>query len=250
MNIINYIKFGIKDPFASIKFVLGGKVGVNLLCLRRIAMSLGCSKNSVKDYINQILADEEFNRKVWAELHGLGYIGWIDFPEGLYTLMRILKPEIVVETGVAAGVSSAYILKALEDNDKGELFSIDLPNHELEYFPKLGFKPISIIPQGKEPGFAVPAELRYRWHLKLGKSKEILPQLLQELGSVDSFLHDSEHTYGNMMFEYKEAWKYLRSGGLLLSDNIFMNSAFDDFSKLIVRKPFYVYFAGWGCIVK
>jgi uncharacterized protein (DUF486 family) len=52
------------------------------------------------------------------------------------------------------------------------------------------------------------------------------------------------------MFEYKEAWKYLRNGGLLLSDNVFMNSAFDDFSKLTARKPFYVYFAEWGCIVK
>ncbi|MES4787406.1 MAG: class I SAM-dependent methyltransferase [Nitrospiraceae bacterium] len=164
--------------------------------------------------------------------------------------MRILKPAIVVETGVAAGISSAYILKALEDNDKGELFSIDFPNYEQKYFPKLGLKPVSIIPEGEEPGFVIPSELRHRWHLLFGKSQEILPRLLREIGFIDCFLHDSEHTYENMMFEYREAWRHLRDSGLLLSDNVFMNSAFNDFCKLVRRKTLYVYFAGWGCIVK
>jgi len=248
---IKGIKYAMEDPSAAIKFILSGKDKANVLCLRRIAVSLGFSKMVVDTYLNKILSDEDFHHNVWSKLHRLNYSGWIDFPQGLYTLIRLLKPEIVVETGVAAGVSSAYILKALEENDNGELLSIDFPNYELNYFPKLGLNPVSILPDGKEPGFAVPAELRHRWHLKLGKkSQEILPQLLKEFGNCDCFLHDSEHTYKNMMFEYREAWRHLRNGGLLLSDNIFMNSAFHDFSKLTARKPFYVYFAGWGCIIK
>jgi len=245
-----WVRHALRDPLAAINFVLSGKFGVNLVCLRRIAVSLGHSKKSVDGYLNQIFADKEFNRKVSTKLYGLDYAGWIGFPEGLYTLMRILKPEIVVETGVAAGVSSAYILKALEDNGEGELFSVDLTNYELEYFPKLGLDPVAIIPEGKEPGFVIPAELKRRWHLNLGKSQEILPQLLKEIGPIDSFLHDGEHTYKSMMFEYKEAWRHLRNGGLLLSDNVFMNSAFNDFSNLTSKRPFCVYFAGWGCIVK
>jgi len=40
-----------------------------------------------------------------------------------------LKPKIIIETSVASGISSAYILKALEDNDCGKLISIDKPNY-------------------------------------------------------------------------------------------------------------------------
>ena len=45
----------------------------------------------------------------------------------LYFLVRELKPEKIIETGVHRGVSSLFILQALEDNGKGELYSIDLP---------------------------------------------------------------------------------------------------------------------------
>jgi predicted O-methyltransferase YrrM len=168
----------------------------------------------------------------------------------VYILVRILKPTYVVETGVAAGVSSAYILMGLEMNNKGELFSIDLPNYELEYFPKLGLKPVSIIPKERNVGFAIPPWLKHRWHLILGNSREILPKLLNELKTIDIFLHDSEHTYDHMMFEYREAWSHLKSGGLLLSDNVFMNRAFEDFAKEVKAKPILLYFAGWGAIVK
>jgi hypothetical protein len=39
----------------------------------------------------------------------------------------VVKPDKVVETGVYKGSSSAVTLQALEDNNKGKLFSIDLP---------------------------------------------------------------------------------------------------------------------------
>jgi len=48
-------------------------------------------------------------------------------------------------------------------------------------------------------------------------------------------MHDSEHPYECMIFEYEEAWKYLKSGGLLVSDDINWNSVFGDFSKSYSR---------------
>lgn len=45
----------------------------------------------------------------------------------LYLTVRLIKPETIVETGVSSGSSSAYILRALYDNQKGKLYSIDLP---------------------------------------------------------------------------------------------------------------------------
>ena len=50
----------------------------------------------------------------------------------LYFLIRELKPEKIIETGVHRGVSSLFILQALEDNEKGELYSIDLPLAEYD----------------------------------------------------------------------------------------------------------------------
>ena len=44
------------------------------------------------------------------------------------------QPEVVVETGVAHGVTSRVVLEALNSNDRGHLWSIDLPhpfNHRL-----------------------------------------------------------------------------------------------------------------------
>ena len=43
----------------------------------------------------------------------------------LYILCKLAKPELIVETGVAYGLSSMYILQAFEENKKGSLHSID-----------------------------------------------------------------------------------------------------------------------------
>ncbi|MBS7618991.1 hypothetical protein KEJ25_10485, partial [Candidatus Bathyarchaeota archaeon] len=53
----------------------------------------------------------------------------VSFEEALslYLIVRVLRPKYVVETGVSAGRSSAFILCGLCDNGEGELYSID-PN--------------------------------------------------------------------------------------------------------------------------
>lgn len=50
--------------------------------------------------------------------------------------------------------------------------------------------------------------------------------LLQHLGQIDLFLHDSLHTQEHMRFEFEEAWAALRPGGLLIADDIQGNRAF------------------------
>jgi hypothetical protein len=45
----------------------------------------------------------------------------------LYGLVRALRPEFVVETGIATGVSTALISAAVIENGAGRLYSIDLP---------------------------------------------------------------------------------------------------------------------------
>ena len=139
-----------------------------------------------------------------------------------YLICRIKRPSIVVETGVYWGFSSAHILEALAANNKGALFSVDLPDPSLALI-------------GVKPGLVVPERLKGRWKLFLGKSCEVLPTLLQRLKEIDIFIHDSEHTYDNMMFEYTTAWEYIRrGGGLLISDDVDPNGcAFIDFCRSV-----------------
>ena len=88
-----------------------------------------------------------------------------------------------------------------------------------------------MIPKNKEVGWLVPQTLRERQTLILGKVEEKLPDLLDRLGAIDIFYHDSLHTYEHMMFEFKTAWRKLIKGGLLIADNIDLNNAFIDFCK-------------------
>lgn len=129
--------------------------------------------------------------------------------------MRLLKADIIVETGAAGGVTSSFILSALKQNRKGRLYSIELPraglvNDGVKYWR----------PDNKQPGWLIPSSLRAEWKLVLGNSKEELRPLLEKLREVDIFLHDSLHTFSHERFEYSTAWPYIKPEGLLLSDDV------------------------------
>lgn len=161
----------------------------------------------------------------------------------LYTLTRMEKPEVSVETGVASGRSSSAILRALSENATGHLYSIDLPQHHTDEGPTLyitdeGNKELSgFVPEGKEPGWLVPDAIRSRWTLILGDSKKELPALLSRLGTIDMFYHDAEHSHEAMEREFKFAWPALREKGLLISDDVDWNSAWKEY--LAERAPSY-----------
>jgi predicted O-methyltransferase YrrM len=164
------------------------------------------------------------------------------YDEGLrlYRLLREVRPQVAVETGVCNGVSTAFLLLALEDNGQGELHSIDLPEVAGEEYEQGTFwdgKGGAVIPPGKEPGWMVPVNLRHRWHLVLGPSRNELPPLLERLGAIDFFMHDSEHSYECMSFEFRAAWEALREGGVLVADDVNVNTAWDEFVREVGREP-------------
>jgi len=138
----------------------------------------------------------------------------------LYPIVRLTKPQIVVETGVGPGGSSALILHALNRNGKGYLHSIDLPGNDALVYPQIGRCYNIHVPPGYEVGWLVPPWLRGRWNLQLGDSKQVLPPLLKEVGSIDMFLHDSLHTDEHITFELTASFPYLNEGGLLLADDV------------------------------
>jgi len=129
-----------------------------------------------------------------------------------YLACRILKPSVVLETGVAYGVTTAFILKAMEMNGKGKLHSIDLP-------------PLT---RNAEPyiGYFVPETARHCWTLHRGSSRRILSQVLDDLNTVDMFISDSIATYRNVSYELRTVTPYLTDPAVVLVDDAGCNLAF------------------------
>jgi predicted O-methyltransferase YrrM len=131
-----------------------------------------------------------------------------------YLLCRMLQPQVVVETGVAYGVTSSYILLALSENAKGVLHSIDLPPLARD--------------AARQVGRLVPVELSGRWELTIGSARTELPRTIHRAGGLDIFVHDSLHTYRHMQWELALALSRLQRGGALVADDIEGNRAFEE----------------------
>jgi len=181
----------------------------------------------------------EHRAAVGGSGHSLGAIG---YTEGtyLYAVLRHVKPQVAVETGVANGFSTAFSLLALDQNGEGHLHSVDLPREVGRDYEAGTFyegEGRAGIPSGSEPGWLIPPELKQRWTLILGRTQDELPPLLAQLGAIDSFMHDSEHSFECMWFEFNEAWPQLSAGGVLLSDDVNSTEAFPRFAREQGRRP-------------
>jgi hypothetical protein len=87
----------------------------------------------------------------------------------LYALIRAMRPERVVEIGVDSGGTSTHILAALDANDMGQLYSVDIK---------------------AEVGSKVPDSLRSRWTLVQGDGLTVdLPD------HADFCFEDGDHSY-------------------------------------------------------
>jgi predicted O-methyltransferase YrrM len=152
-----------------------------------------------------------------------GQQGGISLEDGrlLYGIVRALQPEYVIETGVAAGVSNAFLNAALLENERGRLFSIELPPSAC--LGRLQQDGVVFEWPERGVGWAVPVEIRSeignRNELILGDVKEVLPALVQRLPRVDVFFHDDLHTPEHMKWEYDMVWPHLAPGGVLISDD-------------------------------
>jgi hypothetical protein len=154
--------------------------------------------------------------------------GWDDGDTRLvrlaWCLTRHLRPERILETGVARGLTTRAVLEALERNGRGRLWSIDLP-------------PLLEHSLAKETAVAVPPHLYDGWTLISGSSRRVLPALIAQLGTVDLFVHDSMHTTRNLMFELECVWPALAPGGAVLIDDVEKNGAMGRFLKAHPETP-------------
>lgn len=97
----------------------------------------------------------------------------------LYFLVRVLRPDTVVETGVAAGFSSRAMLSALRENGHGKLYSSDFPYFRLPDPEKF-------------VGYIVEPDLRDRWELHTRGDQVNLQEISLKIERVDLFHYDSD----------------------------------------------------------
>jgi predicted O-methyltransferase YrrM len=213
-----------------------------LLARRRLAGRRICSPEELLDHLgipSQSVLDG-FSR--WRSLleevvtcvnTASGEHGGVSLEDGmvLYGLVRALNPEYVIETGVAAGVSTAFLGAALIDNAKGKLFSIELPPGDVRNIRQADGALFDW--PCKAVGWAIPnaihLELAPRHTLILEDVHTALPRLLEQLPFVDLFIHDDLHTPNHMLWEYELVWPKIRPGGILASDDV--NEGWVDFCK-------------------
>ncbi len=215
----------LKYPLAAISFYLGNKKFLHRAIILESAKHLLGKKfhkslwlNALNDLEKGILLPPNKNTHNLIVGNSLN----TTFGKWIWCCVRVLQPDIMVETGVAHGSSTWIILNAMHLNKKGKLHSIDLPNNDTNSAYNF---------QQTQPstGWMVPDTLKSKWELHLGYAQEILPALLKRLGKIDIFFHDSDHSYEHMKFEYETSTPFIRPGGLLISDDVHKNKAFVEF---------------------
>jgi predicted O-methyltransferase YrrM len=186
-------------------------------------------KNSIELAVENV---DFFRTKHWNSNIDLGMYRVTE-----YALTRAIEATRGIETGVLHGLSSAFLLHAMFLNENNaRLISIDYPsNFENGPSNQDGFD--DTLPPGQLPGWTVGEAYRPHWDLRLGKSTDLLAPAIAEFGEIDIFVHDSEHTFATMMYEFETVWPHIREGGFLVADNIDVNTSFFDFCFKINRLP-------------
>ena len=148
--------------------------------------------DALRQHLNTLTANS--NSAITADLN-MGYgrrLGW-------YALVRALKPQTVVETGVDKGLGSCVLTAALLRNQA--------EGHPGRYFGT------DINPQA---GWLFQGPYREVGEILYGDSIESLQQLE---GPIDLFINDSDHSAEYERREYACIASKLSSAAVLLGDN-------------------------------
>lgn len=182
---------------------------------RRLARALGFDRETIAEELTGLEAaiDRDLERLRDTAPFRLSHCAVASLARTAYAVCRARRPEYVVETGVAYGMTSRCVLEALEHNGSGRLDSVDLPPIADE--------------EGAAIGALVTGSLGQRWLLHRGATRRVLPAVLERLPRVDVFIHDSLHTHRTMQHEFEAVWPLLPQGGVLVSDDVERNQAFE-----------------------
>jgi predicted O-methyltransferase YrrM len=178
------------------------------LCLKR---NQALVEQYFRELENDVSLGEELNAKLrrrrdrnWSARFGRR-LGW-------YSLVRITKPRLVIESGVHDGLGSSVLLSALQRNTTegkpGRLIGID---HD------------------SRAAWLIPARLLHLFTLVSEDSLRAL-ESIERTQTMDLFIHDSDHRFAHELAEYQIVDAGLSDRAILLSDNAHTSTALKQFS--------------------
>ena len=162
---------------------------------------------------------DEFQRTAEAKMAALG----VDLGGGgdyalVYFLTRLLKPQSVVETGVAAGFTAQAVLTAMARNGTGQLYSSDFPYFRLK-------NPEQYV------GYLVDDELKDRWEVYLRGERDNLPLICRRAKRIGLVHYDSDKTKAGRAFAMDLLAPRLTRDGVFVMDDIQDNLFFRDYAE-------------------
>jgi Methyltransferase domain len=165
-----------------------------------VANIAGTDIQTARGYIEEVLNDDALRRHI-ADATRTSPRRWLADPSALlgrrigwYALVRVLKPQHVVETGTDKGLGSVVLAAALLRNGFGRLTTID-NNPASGYLISGAYAPVI--------------------NRVIGDSVSTLASLRD----VDIFLHDSDHSADYERSEIETVADVLSRDALVMSDN-------------------------------
>jgi predicted O-methyltransferase YrrM len=140
----------------------------------------------------------------------------------LYAIMRLKKPLVTLETGVANDESTFFILNAIQKNQRERLYSTEVSDNI---------------------GTLLNDDEKQNWALQIlntSNLKKTFLRTLDEIGSIDLFLHDSNHSYLWQRFELDSIEPKIVSNSIIIADDAHASYAFIDFSRKLGTKPMFL----------
>ena len=142
--LLQNLLFVLERPKVIFKAIFIRKSSANVLSVQpvnptdlvtEISRAINVSEPDLWRYYEEFEADLQFHRAILGKLqltserlHKVPEYGWRKF---LYLAVRVVKPNIMIETGSFDGLGTGVILLAMHKNKSGTLYVIDLPNPQL-----------------------------------------------------------------------------------------------------------------------
>jgi predicted O-methyltransferase YrrM len=139
----------------------------------------------------------------------------------LFTLIRMLRPKVVVEVGTLLAGTTEVMARALWENAKGTIYTTD--------------------PLGAERCPAIigswPQELRDKTHFRPLNSMDFFFELERKHVMADMVLVDGNHDFEFALFDLQMAARLLRPGGIIVMDNAEQSGPFQAARMFMAGQP-------------
>ncbi len=182
-----------------------------------LANAFGASHDEVMSYIRELDDDRELAEHFLAVVPRTADRYFADLPMkysrrvGWYAILRLLKPGMVVESGIDRGVGTcvlaAAMLRNAADGQGGKIIGLDINTKSGSYLA------------GR---YASVVEVIFGDSLEFLKNTDV---------AVDIFIHDSLHSVEHETREFELVWPKLSPNGVLMSDAAHVTDVLYEFAR-------------------